>query len=261
MIKFFRHIRKQLLNEGEMGKYFKYAIGEILLVVIGILIALSINNWNEGRKDALKEQQILKQLASEYNTNLKQLDEKIFMRNEMLASSNTILRYIDNPENVAKDSIFHHLHLIMRDPTFDPISNDLISSGNLHLIQNQNLKQMLSSWTSHVYQLQELELEWQKVRTEILTPFYIKSGIARDVHNSVWREGYTPVHSLDQSINATHKINTSKKSPDTKTILNFVELEGIAVSNITWSQIANIQSQALRNMIVDMLQLIESEIE
>jgi hypothetical protein len=47
MIKFFRHIRRSLLEQNKMGKYFKYAIGEILLVVIGILIALSINNWND----------------------------------------------------------------------------------------------------------------------------------------------------------------------------------------------------------------------
>lgn len=51
MIKFFRNIRQNLLNEGKTSKYFKYAIGEIILVVIGILIALQINNWNEGRKD------------------------------------------------------------------------------------------------------------------------------------------------------------------------------------------------------------------
>jgi hypothetical protein len=50
MIKLFRNIRKNLLNEGKTGKYFKYAIGEIILVVIGILIALAINNWNEHRK-------------------------------------------------------------------------------------------------------------------------------------------------------------------------------------------------------------------
>ncbi len=51
MIKLFRNIRKNLLNEGKTTKYFKYAIGEIILVVIGILIALQINNWNEARKD------------------------------------------------------------------------------------------------------------------------------------------------------------------------------------------------------------------
>ena len=50
MIKLFRHIRQNLLSEGKTGKYFKYAIGEIILVVIGILIALQINNWNEVKK-------------------------------------------------------------------------------------------------------------------------------------------------------------------------------------------------------------------
>jgi len=49
MIKLFRNIRQNLLNEGKTTKYFKYAIGEIILVVIGILIALSINNWNVSR--------------------------------------------------------------------------------------------------------------------------------------------------------------------------------------------------------------------
>ncbi|MDA9089574.1 DUF6090 family protein [Maribacter arcticus] len=52
MIKFFRTILQNLLNEGKTTKYFKYAIGEIVLVVIGILIALSINNWNDARKES-----------------------------------------------------------------------------------------------------------------------------------------------------------------------------------------------------------------
>ena len=50
MIKFFRKIRYNLMEQNKTGKYFKYAIGEIILVVIGILIALSINNWNEAKK-------------------------------------------------------------------------------------------------------------------------------------------------------------------------------------------------------------------
>ena len=51
MIKFFRKIRYNLMEKNKTGKYLKYAIGEIVLVVIGILIALSINNWNESRKE------------------------------------------------------------------------------------------------------------------------------------------------------------------------------------------------------------------
>ncbi|GAA4268161.1 DUF6090 family protein [Hyunsoonleella aestuarii] len=64
MIKFFRNIRKKLLNEGSTSKYFKYAIGEIILVVIGILIALQINNWNQTRLDKNLEKTMLKEIKS-----------------------------------------------------------------------------------------------------------------------------------------------------------------------------------------------------
>ena len=59
MIKFFRHIRMQLLETGKTTRYLKYAVGEIILVVIGILIALSINNWNETRKAQLNLNNVL----------------------------------------------------------------------------------------------------------------------------------------------------------------------------------------------------------
>ncbi len=65
MIKFFRKIRYNLMSENKTGKYLKYAIGEIVLVVIGILIALSINNWNEEKKVAEVEKQYMKSLLSD----------------------------------------------------------------------------------------------------------------------------------------------------------------------------------------------------
>ena len=68
MIKFFRKIRQNLLSEGKTGKYFKYAIGEIILVVIGILIALQVNNWNEGKKLKKTQNTYLKQLANDVDS-------------------------------------------------------------------------------------------------------------------------------------------------------------------------------------------------
>ena len=84
MIKFFRKIRQNLLSEGKTGKYMKYAIGEIVLVVIGILIALSINNWNENRKAYSKSKnyltEMLKDLESDtlsFNTGIRGISEDI----------------------------------------------------------------------------------------------------------------------------------------------------------------------------------------
>ena len=89
MIKFFRHIRKSLLMENKKSKYFKYAIGEIILVVIGILIALQINNWNEKRKSKEAVKIALESLISDLKKDTLQLRED--------------LGYIDQDHNRLKD--------------------------------------------------------------------------------------------------------------------------------------------------------------
>ena len=89
MIKFFRHIRKSFLMENKTGKYFKYAIGEIVLVVIGILIALQINNWNENRKTNLKSQVYIEKIISD-------LVKDTININALIKNCNTDKTYIDN---------------------------------------------------------------------------------------------------------------------------------------------------------------------
>jgi hypothetical protein len=76
MIKFFRNIRKQLLGEGKTGKYFKYAIGEIVLVVIGILIALWINNLNIDSQEQKETFALVNSLELELNENLREVDDR-----------------------------------------------------------------------------------------------------------------------------------------------------------------------------------------
>ena len=75
MIKFFRQIRYDLMEKNKTGRYFKYAIGEIILVVIGILIALSINNWNSNRIQKQKESLLLSELNNEFKANKIQLEK------------------------------------------------------------------------------------------------------------------------------------------------------------------------------------------
>jgi len=261
MIKFFRKIRYDLMEKNKTGKYLKYAIGEIVLVVIGILIALSINNWNEQRKEIIQEQKIPLQLKSEFNKNLEQLEEKISMRLDILQASTKLLAYIDKPELVEFDSIIFQLSFLQTDPTFDPIENNLIESGNLHLIRHDSLKLKLTNWSTDVYQLQELELEWQKIRTEIIIPFNEKTGLHRNIINAIWKDGYTPKYALNKTINVKRKIGNTKKEFTVVDVLNNIELEGIVADSFSWSHVGNIQSLTLKNRINEILRLIDNEIK
>ena len=92
MIGFFRKIRKQLADDNKPLKYMRYAIGEIVLVVIGILIALQVNNWNEHQKVIKAEKEILKNLNQEFQSNKRELQRqksivlKTFEANRLLMS-------------------------------------------------------------------------------------------------------------------------------------------------------------------------------
>lgn len=91
MIKLFRHIRKNLLNEGKTYKYLKYAIGEIVLVVIGILIALGINNWNEERKESAAIKNVLVEIKDDLIQDKAELEFKILQRTEDFEAQNRII--------------------------------------------------------------------------------------------------------------------------------------------------------------------------
>ncbi len=110
MIKFFRRIRQNLLLENKTGKYLKYAIGEIILVVIGILFALQINTWNQERKDRIKENEILLDLAENLETNKKILKENIEQLNLFDKSSEIVLNSIYKKLPYS-DSLKFHFHL------------------------------------------------------------------------------------------------------------------------------------------------------
>ncbi|TXE19164.1 hypothetical protein ES692_04745 [Psychroserpens burtonensis] len=249
------------MEKNKTGKYLKYAIGEIILVVIGILIALSINNWNEKRNNLKKGQTILIQLKKEYKSNLLQLDEKILMRSKIVRSCKDILDIIDNPISLNQDSLFQKIATLTLDPTFDPVTNDLISSGNLRLIKNEDLKQKLSNWTSDILALQEMELQWQKMTLQINFPFIVRLNIYRDIANVQYKNETVPVFILDKSLNGKLNIGKSKKTPSLAEVLNNPELESLVTKAITDNYLNNLQSHSLRNKINDIINLIDKEIK
>ena len=95
MLNLFRKIRKNLLGSGQTRKYLLYAIGEIALVVIGILIALQVNNWNERRKDRQKEQKILETLAENLERNCTIFKDGLHEIQKLNRSSSLVLDFFE----------------------------------------------------------------------------------------------------------------------------------------------------------------------
>lgn len=94
MIKFFRRIRQKLLSENKFSKYLLYAIGEIILVVIGILIALQINTWNEKRLQRKKERAVLTEMQDDLQKNIQEFKVAIANENRIIQNINDIIAEI-----------------------------------------------------------------------------------------------------------------------------------------------------------------------
>ena len=104
MIKFFRKIRKKFLEQGKTSKYLSYALGEIILVVIGILIALQINNWNENRKNQNKIVGYLYNLTDDLSTDIKEFNQNIWYYERDIRKSEYVLSS-DDYKKLKVDSI------------------------------------------------------------------------------------------------------------------------------------------------------------
>ena len=120
MIKFFRKIRQNLLNEGKTGKYLKYAVGEIVLVVIGILIALQINNWNEHRKAKTQEKNLVLNLTEDLASDKERFAFNLKETNDIL---NVYKQLYEIGANKKKDSIIDNPNYVRKLLKFSPNMN------------------------------------------------------------------------------------------------------------------------------------------
>ncbi len=150
MIKFFRRIRQNLLSEGKTGKYLKYAIGEIVLVVVGILIALSINNWNENQKNNNEETAILKSLYEDLILAKTQSESLIIGERDLRNTLANVLDIQSNNTEVDKtsltDSIFAKAiwTMVTNVPVINSYTN-LKNTDRLELIKSQEIKEKFTS--------------------------------------------------------------------------------------------------------------------
>jgi len=167
MIKFFRKIRYNLMEQNKTGKYFKYAIGEILLVVIGILIALSINNWNEDNKAQKNEKYILNEILKNLDEDASLIVEIIQKRTNASASFPYLKKYTSN-EKTNLDSLEFHMVNLLTFERYYPINNayEILKSKGLQL-SNNNLTTEISRY--YDYEQNKINSSVKDIEDVILT--------------------------------------------------------------------------------------------
>jgi translation initiation factor 2B subunit (eIF-2B alpha/beta/delta family) len=146
------------MEKNKTGKYLKYAIGEIVLVVLGILIALQINNWNQNRILAKEELQIMKGLLKEFNKNKIRFDKAYEFHKNRKESIETIVSI--NANHLSMDSLISLVIRVNRSYTFNPhqgIYNSIINSGKIELISNASLKERIAGFQDLIIDFQEDE--------------------------------------------------------------------------------------------------------
>ena len=177
MIKFFRHIRKSLLMENKTGKYFKYAIGEIVLVVIGILIALSINNWNENRKLQIEELLLLADIKSNLETTLISLKKDVNETKNDIVLYGKIETYIekDLAYSIELNSAFGNL-TFWSSPFITSTAYNTLQGKGLDIIKNEDLKNNIVNLYEVVFArlMDDYNASEWNLNQTVVTPFFSK---------------------------------------------------------------------------------------
>ena len=151
-----------MISEGNTGKYLKYALGEIVLVVIGILIALQINNWNEQRKTDIKEQILLRSLRQEFIHNREELNTVIEITRNNIKGAGEFASILSPEETNLSDAEIatYWNNALRREAIYRPglgVLNEAINSGNLSVIKNSELRNILFSFDAELQQLRKQE--------------------------------------------------------------------------------------------------------
>ncbi len=156
MAKFFRKIRLNLLSDGKTGKYLKYAVGEIILVVIGILIALQINNWNIEKQTQKKEKAYLEEIRSNLLQDSLRLEAVItFNVNKIQLVDEMLQIFVDTLTNQERYQIFSkNANDFTYYEVFDPVRiafNNMLSAESIDLIENNELRKVFSEYYNYDY--------------------------------------------------------------------------------------------------------------
>ena len=222
MIKLFRNIRQQLLMENNTSKYLKYAIGEIVLVVIGILIALQVNNWNIERIDRKSELKFLKNIQLDLEKDLSSLSFLINFRKERIKGDSKLIQQINGAPIEDITIVTKNVVNTIMEQRFSPNNNtyvELSSSGNLNLISNNSIKSLLLELEA-LYKLNNFGIDHEA--------FDYREYISKPLAKHVNLEQLTPVYLNEKTIEeqgiTTESFKTLFESKEYKNGLYIISL-------------------------------------
>ena len=253
MLKFFRKIRKELIAEKKVSNYILYAIGEIVLVVIGILIALAIDNANEQGIKREKEQIYLMGLRDEFETSQTKLKELITFNKQSYEDSKKILVYMVDQENLPDEQELANLlyNALAFDISFNPNNSllmEMINSGSLKDIANPRLRILLTNWISNIEDISKQEMMLANERDKILDMFRSEENSIKTLYDLT---GVSDELGIPQSSDRTSNRNLLKSKEFENNMLMFI---------LTSIKTETVHYNPLMQSIDEILKTIDSEI-
>ena len=240
MIRLFRKIRHQLLSEDRYSVYLLYASGEIVLVVVGILFALQIDNWNENRNIRKTEQLLLSNLKLEIEANQERLNEAMLYHAKSREGAKQILEiYGGVKPSESSQEVDSLLALIQWAWTYDPSMgalNSIKMSGHLNSVQNAELRAMITNYEDWINDAKE---EGKLIQDLIVDQFI--PGVNQ----------YISLNQRVRYLGEEYAIGNSSFSPDYEGLFADRVLEGIISYIYIW-RIEELKEEELLKQMMEM---------
>lgn len=160
MLLLLRKIRKQLIKKGSFQSYLIYALGEIVLVVVGILIAIQLEDLRQDYDNRKKERQILDQLNADFIRNQQEFERIRWNHQQVSHAAGWLLNEIPFSSSRYQDSVQHYLRLTLQTWTYDPSTTSidaLTNTASFNLIRNDTLRNLITAWKDIIEDINEEE--------------------------------------------------------------------------------------------------------
>jgi hypothetical protein len=258
MIIFFRKLRQQLLAKNNTGKYLKYAIGEIVLVVIGILIALQINNWNEYQKDRNSEQLILTEIRDNLKYDLDDFESNIATLQNKNISSRALLEALEM-DIPFHDSLGYYFSYLNAYPHFTCKKNGygLLQSKGLDLIINNHLRNNITDLYEDRYQY---ILTFEKERI-VYNKGLLENAMKPYLGNNKLPLNIMPVSLSNKGSNQTLiDIGYFRNIRNYKRLKEDLEFQSMVKNVEIWSTAAGSIHNSVKENVLDLIEKIDLEL-